>query len=170
MRKLTSWLSGRYVRLGLAVAAAAAAAPSMAAAAYANLSVTGTVTNTCSINDATLIFPSGSITSPTITAPAVIDFKCTNGLAATITPQAGSNNIGANQWQMKAASGSSAVTFSLYRDDGTTTFEPGSGIDVTGNGGLQTITIMGSIAQGAFQYAPAGAYSATIQLLIAYTP
>lgn len=170
MRKSTSWLSGRSLRLGLAVAAALAAAPSMADQATANLNAEVTVVNTCSINNATLNFSSVTFNSTTATVPGFIGYQCTKDLAATIAPQSGPNYAGGNTWQLKPSSGSTFVPFTLYREDATTSFEPGSGVAVAGTGNVETLIIKGTMLYGASSLSPAGLYTATIPLVITYTP
>lgn len=170
MRKSSSWLSGRSLQLGLAVAAALAAAPSMAAQATANLNAQVTVVNTCTINNATLNFPSLTFNNAAETRTANIDFQCTKDLAATIEPQTGPDHAGNNAWRVKPSSGNSFVQFTLFRDDGTTSFEPGSGVGVTGTGNLQTLAIKGTVAAFATNDAPAGVYNATVPLLLTYQP
>ncbi|MES2484028.1 MAG: spore coat protein U domain-containing protein [Pseudomonadota bacterium] len=156
--------------MGVAVAAALAAAPSIAAQATANLNAEATVVNTCTINGATMNFASLTFQSPTTTQTANIDFRCTKDLAATIEPQSGANYAAGNAWRLRPASGPAFVNFTLFRDDGTTAFEPGSGVAVTGTGNVETLSIKGTVQAFATVDAPAGLYTAIVPLVITYTP
>ncbi|HWR98629.1 MAG TPA: spore coat protein U domain-containing protein [Candidatus Methanoperedens sp.] len=120
------------------------------AAGSATVTVTATITGTCSFNsDGTLDFGALDTTNPVLVngTPANPTFTCTNGTVYTITDnKAGVFNL---------TNGTSTIPYSFAYVGGG-----------TGTGAAVPLAISGSIAAGSYALATAGAYTDTITLNI----
>ena len=164
--------SNRVVRT---VAAAAAitgivagidVARTQAATASANLAVSATVTNNCTISTTPLAF--GSYDPVTANATANLDgsgkvtVACTKNASATVGLSTGSNASGSTR--RMGDGGSNYLTYELYQDSGrSTVWNTGAGLLNTGaapSKAARDFTVYGRITGN--QDVPAGSYSDTV--------
>jgi spore coat protein U-like protein len=144
----------------------------------ANLTVTLTITGSCTINAATLAFPSTagtSLLSSAVTASTTVSVTCTNGSAYSIGMGQGSNYSSGN----RMASGGNFIPYGLFLDAAwtqawsTTTANNSctGGANTcylgTGNGSAQSVNIYGKVPTVATAPAP-GSYSDTVLMTITY--
>lgn len=150
----------------------------VAGTATANLTVTLTITGACTINAATLAFPSTagtSLLSTAVTASTTVSVTCTNGSAYSVGMGQGANYSGGN----RMASGGNYIPYGLYLDAAwtqawsTTTLNNScsGGANTcslgTGNGLAQSINIYGKVPTVATAPAP-GSYTDTVLMTITY--
>jgi spore coat protein U-like protein len=160
--------------LGMAGAAAAVAlvfaaftAPASALTATANLGVTATVTNNCTISTAALAFgsydPVVANAATNLDGTGTVSVACTKGTSATVGLGLGSNASGSTR-RMNDGSGN-FLTYELYQDSGHVTVWGNSG------GGLlspaaapskatRNFSVYGQVASN--QDVTAGSYSDTV--------
>ncbi len=171
-------LNGRL--LGLTVASAltlAASSGVQAATATSSLSVTATVSANCTITTQPVAFGAYDPVVANATTPldgtGTVTVTCTNGSAATITldqgtdPEGGSTDA-APLRQMKD-SGSDVLAYTLYQDTGRTDVwgnTTGTGEAVTGTGAADNVTVYGAVAAG--QNVPANSYSDTVTATVTF--
>ena len=181
-----AWRNNRFTQQSLRLASVAigfyflALGPlaAVAGTATANLTVTLTVTAACTINVATLAFPSTagtSLTSTPVTASTTVSVTCTAGSAYSIGMGQGSNYSSGN----RMASGGNYIPYGLYLDAAwtqawSTTNASNScsgGANTcylgTGNGSAQSVNIYGKVPTIATAPAP-GSYSDTVLMTITY--
>jgi spore coat protein U-like protein len=137
-----------------------------AGSATANLSVTATVSNNCTISTTTVAF--GAYDPVVTNASAALDgtggvtIACTKSATSTIGLGLGSNASGSTR---RMANGTEYLTYELYQETGRATVWGNSG------GGLytpaaapsfapRTFTVYGRVAAG--QDVPAGSYTDTV--------
>ena len=161
----------RYVRTAAALAATTgilgAFTPSTSAAtATADLTVSATVTNNCSISTAALAFgpydPVVANAAANLDGTGRVTIACTKGSTATVGLGTGSNASGSTR---RLSDGSSNyLTYELYQDSGrATVWNGGSGVLAPAPAPSKTardFTVYGRIV--ANQDVPAGAYSDTV--------
>jgi len=162
--------------LGLLICAAPAAA--QAGTATANLSVSITITAACTINAATLTFPSTAGTSLLATAVAAsttVSVTCTSGSPYTVGMD---NGLNASGNQRRMINGANFINYGLYLDNAhtlpwttgatnTTCTTAGQCYIGTGNGSAQSINIYGNVPTVATA-PPAGIYTDTVLMTITY--
>ena len=142
--------------LAISAAAAIVAMSGTAMAATANLSVSATVANACSVTGGTLSF--GALN--TLTAPAVggtsagVSVTCTKSDPYSVAVDQGVNKVGA-QANLKNSGNTDVIPYSLA----VGTVSPGTGAS-------QAITITGSIASGTYFTASAGTYNDTVVITV----
>ena len=158
--------------LGMAVLGGAAIAAvfdtvAWAATATANLGVSATVTNNCTISTAALAFgsydPVVAHASTDLDGTGTVIVACTKGATATIGLGLGSNASGSVR-RMKD-SGSNYITYELYRDASRSTVWGTSGGALLSPGAApskaaRNFTVYGRVASN--QDVPAGSYNDTV--------
>jgi spore coat protein U-like protein len=152
---------------GMAIVAAGFGSTASAATATANLGVSATVTNNCTISTAAVAFgsydPVVAHASTNLDGTGTVTVACTKGATATIGLGLGSNPL-ASVRRMKDAT-TNFLTFELYQDAGRTTVwgNAGAGLLSTGAAPSKTarnFTVYGRVASN--QDIPAGSYNDTV--------
>jgi spore coat protein U-like protein len=142
--------------LAITATAAIIAMAGSAMAATANLAVSATVANACSVVGGTLSF--GALN--TLTAPVVpgtsagVTVTCTKSDPYTVTVDKGTHFVGA-QANLKNTTNTDTIPYSL-------TVPAVS----AGTGAAQTIAITGTIAAGTYNTASAGTYNDTVVITV----
>jgi len=148
-----------------------------AGTATANLTVTMTVTASCTINTATLTFPSTAgtaLTSAAVTANTTVSVTCTSSSPYAIGMGQGNNYASGN----RMASGGSYLPYGLYVDSGYTypwtTAASNSSCTTandcylgTGTGSAQSVPIYGQVPTTATAPVP-GTYTDTVLMTITF--
>lgn len=157
----------------LASAAAAAAllagslTPVAAATATANLQITATVTNNCTISTAPVAFgaydPVVANATTALDSTGTVTVTCTKGAAATVGLSLGSHSSGSTRQLADGAS--NMLAYELFQDAGRTAVWGDSGSDLLSPGAApskapRSFTVYGRITAG--QDVPAGNYSDTV--------
>jgi spore coat protein U-like protein len=162
------------------ILAACLSAPNAARAgtATANLAVSITITASCTINAATLTFPSTpgtSLTAAAVTGSSSVTVNCTNTSPYSIGMGQGSNYSGGSN---RMANGANYLSYGLFVDSAythpwttgasnsscTTTNDCYLG---TGNGSAQSIPIYGQVPITATAAVP-GTYTDTVTMTVTY--
>ncbi len=140
---------------------------SFAATSNGNLSVSATVANACTVDNATLSF--GSYTLTEKDASTTLNVQCTTGVAYNILMNSGMGT-GATTTSRKMTNGANTLNYTLYRDGARTNIWGLSiGVDTiagVGTGNVQTIDIFGRIPAG--QGVPTGTYNDTVTITVDY--
>ena len=142
--------------LAITAAAAIIAIAGSAMAATANLAVSASISNACSVTGGTLSF--GAL--DTLAAPAVpgtsagVTVTCTKSDPYTVTVDKGINFVGA-QANLKNSANTDKIPYSLT--------VPALS---AGTGASQTVAITGSIAAGTYNTASAGTYNDTVVITV----
>ena len=172
MRSLT-----RLVALSALVATLVSSNPQVrAATATANLSVTATVADRCTIDTSPLAFgsydPVTTHASANLDASGQVTVTCTMGAAAVITLDQGANPQGGSSDAAplrRLKSGASYLAYSIYANAGRTTTwgnTPQTGVAHTGTGASTNLTVYGRI--GAAQNVAAGTYGDTVLATVTF--
>jgi spore coat protein U-like protein len=142
-------------------------APAQAGTATANLSVSATIANNCTITTAAVGFPAYDpivthAAAPDDSTSGSVTITCTKGSAATIGLGLGSNALVS---QMRMANGTNFLNYALYQDAGRITLWGNSGAGLLSpvaapSKAPRTFTVYGRIPAG--QDLPAGTYSDTV--------
>ena len=141
--------------------------PAAAATATANLSVTATVTNNCTIATAAVAFgaydPVVTHASAHLESTGTVTVTCTRGATATVALSLGSNAVGAVR-HLKDASGN-VLAYELFQDAGRTAVwgDTPSGLLPIGaapSKAPRDFTVYGRVPAG--QDVPAGNYTDTV--------
>ena len=150
----------------------------LAGTATANLTVSITITASCTINAATLTFPSTpgtSLTSTAVTASSAVTVNCTNTSPYSIGMGQGANySAGSN----RMANGGNYLPYGLYVDSGYThPWTTGASNTTcttvndcylgTGSGSAQSVPIYGQVPTTGTAPVP-GTYSDTVTMTITY--
>jgi spore coat protein U-like protein len=152
---------------GMAIVAAVFGPVASAATATANLGVSATVTNNCTISTAALAFgsydPVVAHASANLDGTGTVTVACTKGATATIGLGLGSNASGAVR-RMKDA-GTNYITYELYGDSGRSTVWSTSGPGLLSTGAApskaaRNFTVYGRVSSN--QDVPAGSYNDTV--------
>jgi spore coat protein U-like protein len=174
LKKRKSVMTLKHAALlgGLALAAGITMA-AQAASTTANLNVSASVTDNCSVQAGSLAFGSYDPTSNSdTTAQANLSVTCTYGASAKIMLNQGSNpNSGSTDAAplRQLGNGNSFIGYYLYQDSGNSTVwgnTSSTGKDHTGAGTATTITVYGKITAG--QNVMAGSYSDTVTVTVSY--
>jgi spore coat protein U domain-containing protein, fimbrial subunit CupE1/2/3/6 len=157
--------------LAAAVSGLLVSGSALAVDVNANLSVTATVSNSCTVSAANLAF---GVVSPTADTDVqtTISWQCTTGHPATIKLGAGgSTNIMARRM---TAGGTTSLPYQLYTNstrtsvfgDGVT----GNSLAILGAGFAATTstTVYGRVPTGAVGANTAGAYTDTVQITVTF--
>ena len=162
----------RFARTAAALAATAGVlgvftiARTSAATATADLAVSATVTNNCSISTAALAFgpydPVVANASTNLDGTGRVTIACTKGATATVGLGSGSNSSGSAR--RLSDGNSNFLSYELYSDSGrSTVWNSGSGVLSPAPAPSKTardFTVYGRIV--ANQDVPAGSYSDTV--------
>lgn len=160
--------------LGLAAFAGASLA-TIGEAHAADVTVTATVSANCTITAGTLSFGvyDALDNAAAHDAAGSISVTCTNGSAAQITMNDGSNpdtgSTAAVPLRRLNDGGTNFLSYSLFQDTGRTVVwgaDAATDMDITGTGAAQSLTIYGRIAGD--QMVPAGSYSDTVTALVTF--
>ena len=128
--------------------------------------VTATVLNNCSITGGSIAFGSvDAITNAGVTTATVVQptIKCTKGASVLVTDDMGANEAVAGTAPARMKDG--GTNYIVYSFNYTKTALTGNGI-TTDIGA--TLALSGILAAGALDNVPAGAYTDTLTLSIAY--
>ncbi len=150
------------------LALALASAPSAFAATTANIAVSTTVTNTCTIQNGSLTF--AAYTGTALQATGTFTVNCTNNADYTIALDAGAGT-GASFAKRYMTFGTYTLGYNIYTTSGDgTVWGDGSGTTGTvagvGTGTSQTINVYGAIP--ASETAISGTYTDTVVATITY--
>jgi spore coat protein U-like protein len=142
-------------------------APASAASATANLAVSATVTNNCTITTAPLAFgsydPVVTHASANLDGNGTVTVACTKGTAPTIGLGAGSNALSGVRRMSDGAS--NYLTYELYQDSGRSTVWTNTGAGLLSpvaapSKAARSFTVFGRVQSN--QDVPAGSYSDTV--------
>lgn len=168
MKNTTRTVSSMFAAIAFFAGSAA-----LAATSTADMSISASVTNNCSLTAGSLAFGAYDPTSATPNDNSgTFSLTCTSGASANITlgqglnPDTGSSDA-APQRRMKA--GSNYLAYSIYQDSGRATEwgnTAGTGKSNTGDGTAQTMTFYGRMSAG--QNVPAGSYSDTVTATVTF--
>ncbi len=148
-----------------------------AATATANLSVTASVSATCSISTTALGFgaydPVGANNASPLDGTGNVIVTCTNGASAALTLGQGSNAAAGSTdavpvRRMKNAGGV-FLSYSMYTDAAHTTIwgnTSGTSVAQTGSGTASSVTVYGRIPAG--QNVASGAYADTVVATVTF--
>lgn len=148
-----------------------------AATATANLSVTATVSATCSISTTPLAFgsydPVGANNAAPLDGTGTVLVTCTSGAGAAVTLGQGANaGVGSTDAvpsrRMKDAAGV-FLSYSLYQDVAHTTLwgnTAGTSVAQTGTGTASSVTVYGRVPAG--QNVASGAYADTVVATVTF--
>lgn len=141
--------------------------PAQAGTATANLAVSATIANNCTISTIAVGFPNydpivAHASTPDDSTAGSVTVTCTKGAAATIGLGLGANASGT---QMRMANGTNYLNYALYQDSGHATVWGNSGTGLYSPGAApskapRTFTVYGRIP--AAQDLPAGTYTDTV--------
>jgi spore coat protein U-like protein len=152
---------------GMAIVAAGFSAPASAATATANLGVSATVTNNCTISTAALAFgsydPVVANASTDLDGTGTVTVSCTKGASSTIGLGLGSNASGSTRRMTDGSS--NYLTYELYSDAGRTTVWGNAGGALYNPGAApskaaRNFTVYGRVTSN--QDVPAGSYNDTV--------
>jgi spore coat protein U-like protein len=152
---------------GMALVAAGFNATASAATATANLGVSATVTNNCTISTAALAFgsydPVVAHASTNLDGTGTVIVACTKGATATVGLGLGSNASGSTRRMTNGAS--EYLTYELYQDAGRITVWGDSGAGLYSPGAApskaaRNFTVYGRVTSN--QDVVAGGYSDTV--------
>jgi spore coat protein U-like protein len=151
---------------GMAIVAAGFGATASAATATANLGVSATVTNNCTISTAAVAFgsydPVVAHASTNLDGTGTLTVACTKGATSTIGLNLGSNASGATRRMSDGAT--SYLSYELYQDAGrTTVWDGGAGLYNPGAAPSKTarnFTVYGRVPSN--QDVSAGSYNDTV--------
>jgi len=156
-----------------ALAAFATSASAVAGSATANMSVTASVTNSCTISAGALSFGAYDPTSNTdASGSATLTLDCTKDASATITLDQGSNPTGASTDaapERQLGNGTDYIAYFLYQDAGYTTAwgnTAGTGAGYTGTGSSGNVTVYAKAAKN--QNVSAGSYTDSVTATVTF--
>lgn len=150
MRKITKALA--VAAFGMAAAGAA-----QAQSAQVNFQVTANVLNACTVLATDLVF-GDYLASAAKTSTSSVTVTCTNGTGYNVAITGGSTG------RAMTGPGGATLNYAMYNDAGfTTAFGVAAAV---GNGAGQAYTVHGRVP--AAQFVTAGAYSETVQVVVAY--
>lgn len=145
-----------------------------AATAIGNLSVTATVSGTCTLTTSPVAFGTYDPAAGTDdTATGTVTVTCTSGTGYTVSLDAGANETtpGDITTRRMLANTSDFLPYQLYQESGHTTAWGDTGGAIltgqTGNGSAQAIDVHGVIVKN--QYVAAGSYVDTVVVTVTYS-
>jgi len=148
------------------------AAAGHAEVATANLNVSATVTQNCTVSTTALGFGNvNTLSASNVDGTGGLSVTCTSGTGWTASADAGSGS-GATFASRRMTAGSDLLSYSLYTDAArSTVWGDGAGstgtFTGTGSGSGQAVTVYGRVPSGQTS-APAGAYSDVVAVTITY--
>lgn len=170
MKTTTRSVSSMFAAIAFFAGSAA-----LAGTGTADMSISASVTNNCSLTAGSLAFGAYDPTSATPNDNSgTLSLTCTSGASATLTlgqglnPDTGNGSSDAAPLR-RMKSGTNYLAYSLYQDSGRATAwgnTAGTGMSTTGTGSAQTMTFYGRMA--ASQNAPAGSYSDTLTATVTF--
>jgi spore coat protein U-like protein len=152
---------------GVAILAAAFGPTVSGATATANLGVSATVTNNCTISTAALAFgsydPVVAHASANLDGTGTVTVACTKGATSTVGLGLGSNASGSARRMTDGST--NYLTYELYSDSGRTTVWGNSGAGLYSPGAApskvaRNFTVYGRVTSN--QDVPAGSYNDTV--------
>jgi spore coat protein U-like protein len=152
---------------GIVILAAAFGPSASAATATANLGVSATVTNNCTISTAALAFgsydPVVAHASTNLDGTGTVTVACTKGATSTVGLGLGSNASGSTRRMTDGAT--NYLTYELYSDSGRTTVWGDAGAGLYNPGAApskvaRNFTVYGRVVSN--QDVPAGSYNDTV--------
>ncbi|HSB18534.1 MAG TPA: spore coat U domain-containing protein [Anaeromyxobacteraceae bacterium] len=154
----------RSLRYALAALALGLAAPALAQTATANLAVSATVINNCSISANPIVFGNyDPVAATAVDGAGSVVVTCTASRAWWVGLGAGSGGATAGVSRSMSL-GASRLGYELYSDSGRSTVwgntQP-TGVGGTGSGAAQTVPVYGRVAAGQTTV-PAGAYADSV--------
>ena len=161
----------RPVRTLLAITATTALVAALtpgasAAIATANITVSATVTNNCTVTTNALAFPSYDPVVANATAPldgtGAVSVACTRGATATVGLSGGGNPSGGTR-RLREGSSTNYLTYELYSDAGFSAVwddSPGLNLLAAPSRVARNFTVYGRVA--GTQDVPAGTYGDTV--------
>jgi len=143
-------------------------APAFAGSADSTFQITATVEGSCSVSANDVSLGTYDPGAATLEGTGTIDYQCTPGLSPTISLDNGL--YGANPNSRVLSSGSSALDYQLYQDNGYSTVwgdgTNGSSVEsVTADGNSDSTTVYVAVPTGQTN-AAAGSYSDTVTATI----
>jgi spore coat protein U-like protein len=160
LKTRTTSKGGNKMKKLLTITATAAiiAMAGSAMAATANLAVSASISNACSVTGGTLSFGAlDTLTAPLMTATSAgVTITCTKGDVYTVATNYGVNFLG-SQAYIKNGSNTDTIPYSVSIP-----------AVAAGTGAAQPLTITGTIAAGSYTTASAGTYTDT--MVITVTP
>jgi spore coat protein U-like protein len=158
----------------LAVASLLASTAAIAGTSTSNLTVTATVTDSCSVSAGTLAFGTyDTVTGTAVDGTGTVTVACTSGASSTVTLGQGSYAAGGSSDAVplrQMGSGSDRLAYTLYQDAGRTTVwgnTGGTGVAYTATSSATSdLTVYGTVDAG--QDVPAGSYSDTVVATITF--
>ena len=157
---------------GACLAAALGSTPAAAETKDTSLSVSASVSATCSIAANAVNFGAvDTLSSSPVLGSGSIDVTCTSGTGWSATADIGGGS-GASFATRRLTSSGNTLDYTLYRDSARTqVWGIGSGstfaIAGTGSGAQQNVSVYGRIPGGQGS-APAGSYTDTVNVTITY--
>jgi spore coat protein U-like protein len=163
---------------GVFLIALGAASGVDATTATSNLSVTASVSASCSITTAPVAFgaydPVVTNATAALNGTGTVTVTCTSGASTTITLGQGLNaNTGSTDAaparRLVDGGGTNYLSYALYQNTGRTTVwgnTAGTGVANTGTGTASAVTVYGAVAAG--QSVPAGSYSDTVVATVTF--
>jgi spore coat protein U-like protein len=150
----------------------------LATTATANLGVSATITNNCTISTAALAFGAYEPLSgaSAVNGTGTVTVACTSGLTGAVVTlgeglHASGGSTAAVPLRQMQDSGTDKLTYKLYSDSGRTTVwgnTAGTGLAAsTGTGTNQNLTVYGTIDSGQ-NTLPAGSYADTVVATITF--
>lgn len=150
-------------------------ASAFAGSASDNMSVSATVSDSCTISAGDLSFGAyDTVAGSAVAGSAVLSVACTTGAAANVTldqganPGGGSSDADPDRWMSDGAS--NLLSYSLFQDSGHTTEwgnTSGTGVSYSAaSSAASNISVYGQI--DASQDVPAGSYSDTVVATISF--
>mgnify|MGYP002636165995 FL=1 len=168
----------RFALASAILIAAGSAAPAMAGALSADVEVTATVPNNCTISTSSIGFgnydPIGSNSNTPLTASGSVTITCTKEASASITLGQGSN-AGEGSTDSTPArrlhnNFGDFLSYQIYQDSNLNTVwgnTADTGVLELGNGAEQEKTVFGRIAAGQ-NNVPAGSYSDIVSATVTF--
>lgn len=164
------------LRVAIVALAAFGASTAVAAISTANLAVSATVSNNCTITTSALSFgsydPVSANSSAALNGTGGVSVTCTSGASTTVALGQGANaNTGSTDAAplRRMASGTNRLSYSLYQDAARTAVwgnTVATSVAHTGTGTSTAITVYGAIAGG--QNVPAGSYTDTVVATVTF--
>ena len=167
--------------LGIVCLIALAAGFALAGTATSNMSTSADVSNNCIISAGALSFgaydPVSANASSELDQTATLTVTCTNGAAANITLDQGTNaatgSTDSAPLRRLKLDASNFLSYSLWQDSGhatvwgNTTSSPNTSESYTGTGTSGTVTVYGKIAGGQTTV-HAGSYADTVVVTVSF--
>lgn len=168
--------------IAMVLACASQATPALADTVTGNGTVTATVTATCDlVATPTIAFGpiSGLATVATdVTAQGTITVICSTGAGYTVYIGDGANRVAPGSGNRQMANGAGRLPYQLYKTNayaaiwdatgGTATTGGSGGVNGTGSGANQNLTVYGRIAAGTTVPTVLGNYSDTVLITVTY--